>query len=472
VLRNAGTNTAAAIERYSTNGTKQAQAIVFPAEVKPSNFCTRGDDRILVTDAGVGSNIRIYKDITTTPVLETTFGASMYSGATPGAAGPQRFMNPTSIATDAANNMYIGSSPGGSVLEKYAPGGTRSWLNYNLCYQTVADFDPDNETEVYNSQVHFTLDYNALIPYKAGYNGSWKGITFNKVKYPDDVRWQSPEIFRFQGGMFMCVKDWGKVYIKRFGNKGEGECAVPCVSIHDGHIWRDLNGNGKEDPDEYQAGNLAGGAAPCVDGKGNIWDAAGQSIIEFPCQGADGAGNPIYTAASKVTTAAPEDFSEVRQVQYDASTDTMFLTGRTAANRGNPAWQSAGSIMRKYPRWSAGNRISTWTVALTQKADGLDVPTTIRLAGDYVFVGNLQTCVIYVYRTSDGVCIGRIDVPGDINKGWFDLTAGSFNARKRSNGDYIVFAEEQWCGKIIIYRWNPGGGPAGPAAENANKKKQ
>jgi hypothetical protein len=42
--------------------------------------------------------------------------------------------------------------------------------------------------------------------------------------------------------------------------------------------------------------------------------------------------------------------------------------------------------------------------------------------------------------------IGRI--------GWVDIPYG-YHARKRANGEYLIFVEDDWKSKVLMYRWDP-----------------
>jgi len=446
--------------RYSTRGELLPQRISFPGGVKPSNFCIDKDDRLLVMDQGPAQNIRIYVDITTTPRLHGTFGVpgGVFAG-TPGAAGPQRFFNPSAIATDGTGNIHVASSGGGATLEKYAPNGSRVWSHYNLAYQVCADFDPASETDVYLPFHHFVVDYDRMKP--GSLCGTHKGVTVNPLKYPDDPRggYGSPNLFRVRGTLFMLDYQWSDARIYRFGKAGEGECAVWCVHFDNKgkRIWRDLDGNGKKDDGEFEAGvEFPFTCGLCVGDDGSLWYAGQKRIVRFPCEGLDGVGTPVYRVASKVEEKAPEDFSELLRIQYDAAADTVYLSGRTPAVPDDRDWRSAGTVMRKYPNWKGGNRKSSWTARLVQEG----CPTTVSLAGDYLFVANTTTFVIHVHRTSDGSSVGRIECPKEIAHGWYDMTAGSIKARQRANGEYVILAEEQWCGKLLVFRWRPEATPA------------
>ena len=48
----------------------------------------------------------------------------------------------------------------------------------------------------------------------------------------------------------------------------------------------------------------------------------------------------------------------------------------------------------------------------------------------------------------------RPTVGGVENTGWVDLLTG-ITAFKRSTGEYLVFVEENYKAKSLIYRWKP-----------------
>ena len=83
----------------------------------------------------------------------------------------------------------------------------------------------------------------------------------------------------------------------------------------------------------------------------------------------------------------------------------------------------------------------------------------VTAAGEYVFTGGWkERGRIWVNRLSDGAEVGLFDpgptVGGVANTGWIDLLTG-INAFQRSNGEYLVFVEENYKAKSLIYRWKP-----------------
>jgi len=81
------------------------------------------------------------------------------------------------------------------------------------------------------------------------------------------------------------------------------------------------------------------------------------------------------------------------------------------------------------------------------------------VAGDYVFTGGWkERARVHVNRLSDGVPVGTLDpgstVGGLEKTGWIDILTG-ITAHKKSDGEYLVFVEEDYRGKVILYRWHP-----------------
>ena len=81
----------------------------------------------------------------------------------------------------------------------------------------------------------------------------------------------------------------------------------------------------------------------------------------------------------------------------------------------------------------------------------------VRAAGDYAFTGGWKARAnVWVNRLSDGTEVGTFDpgptLGGVANTGWIDLLTG-INAFQRSTGEYLVFVEENYKAKSLIYRW-------------------
>jgi len=68
------------------------------------------------------------------------------------------------------------------------------------------------------------------------------------------------------------------------------------------------------------------------------------------------------------------------------------------------------------------------------------------IAGDYMFVpytgaskvSGFKTGHVEVFRLSDGGSVGWME-PG----------------HRRRNGEYVIFLEDDYKAKVVMYRWNP-----------------
>jgi hypothetical protein len=83
----------------------------------------------------------------------------------------------------------------------------------------------------------------------------------------------------------------------------------------------------------------------------------------------------------------------------------------------------------------------------------------IAVAGDYVFSGGWKgRGRIFINRLADGSPAGCFDpgptVGGLEATGWIDILTG-ITAHKRADGEYLVFVEEDYRGKVLLYRWRP-----------------
>ena len=211
-------------------------------------------------------------------------------------------------------------------------------------------------------------------------------------------------------------------------------------------IWRDINGNGDYDADEFAPNTKRVQPGPFwVDKKGNIWMAYG--FFRYDFQGLDSRGNPIYRGDKITILDPPAGVQKVARVVYLDDTDTLVVADQ-------------GSDMRHIgrlficPHYLAGNRK---TMSFISGAGS--EAACVAFAGDYAFTGGWAgRGRIWVNRLSDGADMGVFDpgqtVGGIENTGWIDLLTG-ISASQRSNGEYLVFVEEDYKGKVLFYRWKP-----------------
>ena len=504
------------VHKYSSTGADLKTVISFASGVIPTDISYNPITKwLMVADVGPDQNIKFYdpSSIVGSPTTPAgTFGETqgIYSG-TSGQRQPLKFADPSGVSADANGNIYIAEGlPGkhslGASLSSYTPAGVKNWEVDNLIFVDGATADPANENSVYTKNKHFTLD---LSKSGGGQEWSYAGHTLDSLTYPQDLRvTKGPfdpmecnilAMRRINGALFMYVSNMYSDYcgVYRFDPVHHGEIAIPCglivqqstksawppnQPVGEEWIWCDADGNGNFDPGEFVVNNDSSTARGAwgwnVDALGNIWLATKTGgIREFPCQGLNAHGGPIYNYATLVTTPMPAPFTSLFRAIYDQPRDTMYLTGYTAdfPNTNNAWGKCAGRVAAGYKNWSKGNRIANWTIngmhdSIISHVTGKDCfIASVAVAGDYFFAqwsgpgmdnkGDNQQTEIYdiknVVNGSPAEVGYMLPPPGaSINQAEIDTPWG-MQAYQRFNGEYIVYIEDDWFGKILMYRWNP-----------------
>lgn len=479
------------IIRYSTTGVLQPQSISL-SSILPTGFgIDNVNSKIYVTNNNIDQNILIYSNIGSTPVPNGTFGVKggIFAGVgvTIGTTGPLRFNSPIGVGVDKNGNIYVAcngsSSGGGAVIEKYNASSNREWQKYGIAFVDCADIAPSSETDVFTKEEHFVLNYNNTV---VGTEQNYKGYTVNPFKYPQDARYHTGLaggvwIREFNGKRFLFMTDMYSSYLAvyRFNAATDGEIAIPCGFFaksrysHEGGtwpanqpasnawIWRDNNGNGNFDSGEYTShtGDFSSWGWN-VDSKGTVWlasEASDRNIFKFPCQGLDANGSPIYNYNTMTTNTASSVFTEMQRLEYDAANDQMYIGGYTDTNPHiGEAWGRLGREIVRIDNWGTGNRNPAKRIVLPNDAKNDAAIKDMSVAGDYLFTINCFGGLVDVYDKVSGTKVGTISPQGIGGFGWVDMPA-SLRAYKRSNGEYILFVEEDGFLKVVMYRWCPTG---------------
>ena len=469
------------IVRLSRFGVVQSQSIDLPAGVVPTAFCVDADrDRILVANNGADQNILIYSDILGVPSLTSTLGATKgINSGTPGVMGPLKFSEPRGVGVDAAGNIFVGCNgvlQGGARLEKYANNGTLKWRLNGLVFTDNGCLDPSDESAFFTKEFRYSLNLTSTSP---GSEWSAQAMTINKDRYPDDVRipavddsfWTTAYIRHVLGQRIMYISDmYGSgLAFYRFNANTDGETAIPSGFFSgDGvtdTIWSDQNGNGR-----HNAGEVVSRTPDNIysthiipDANGGVWKTNREMPVRyFPMQGLDTHGNPLYTYDSSRSFRLTS-LNDVKRIEYDAENDALYATGRIAATDGD-VWWCAGNRLSKFTK-GATNPTLAWNIDLSYGAGdtplaNLNVKAFCQ-AGDYLFLIAATEGRICVHLSSDGRKIGEIlpTAATGNQSGWSDIN-GAIRATRRANGEYLIFAEENGNGKIMMYRWLPR--PAAP----------
>ncbi len=453
--------------------------VAFPELEQPTALALANDGQLMVADSLTGSRQQIlFYDISDVahPRLTRDLGerGGIASG-TPGEVAPMKFWGIRGCGMDAEGNVYVAMNEMGSVLRKLTPEGRLVWELYGLCFVDVAAADPSTDgRDVWGVQEHYRMDYTQ----PAGKDAAWVGYSLDRHKYPNDPRGltfvkqqgehgiTSPQIVYLEGRRFLFT---GGMFASNFINifRYDGEMATPSgLILQWGNnlfntdlqwpphkpkgpaIWRDLNGDGDYQAEEFSPNTARVKPGPFwVDQKGNIWMAYG--FFRYDFQGLDPKGNPIYRGDKITVMEPPEGVKKIARVYYDAERDLLVVADEGSDMR----HISRVCICRNY---LAGNRS---TISFAPGAGrGAEC---VAVAGDYVFTGGWKDRGrIWVNRLSDGAEVGVFDpgpsVGGVENTGWIDLLTG-ITAYRRENGEYLVFVEEDYRAKVLLYRWRPEG---------------
>jgi hypothetical protein len=251
----------------------------------------------------------------------------------------------------------------------------------------------------------------------------------NIYRYEDEMAIPSGLILQWGNNLYRTEQKWPP-------NKPKGAS-----------IWRDLNGDGDYQADEFAPNTDRVRPGPFwVDKQGNIWMAYG--FFRYDFQGLDQKGNPIYRADKITVMEPPKGMTNVARVWYDVDTDMLVAAEQNGRDMRHI---SRVFICKKY---LAGNRDAmTFTSGAGKEAE------CVAAAGDYVFTGGWkERGRVFVNRLSDGAAVGVFEpgptVGGVENTGWIDILTG-ISAHKHANGEYLVFVEEDYKAKVLLYRWKP-----------------
>ena len=439
----------------------------------------------------------------------------LYSSSTMGQAGPLQLTNPVGVGVDSAGNIYVGMcNLDDSILQAYTSSGTLLWEMDGDAAMSVCSPDPASETDIYGEAEHFSMNYSE----PSGNQWTYAGCTYNPFKYPMDWRLETSlaphpwECVRICGQPFLVVGQMydGCLELYRFNAATDGQVAIPCVMLASAWtsnwpatepswasqsaswIWVDSNGNGQMEPSEFtQTNPPAGYGGFCrwrIDQQGNIWQTgvftsasnSYMNIRKWNCPTSlTTNGVPAYSLANSAlynvplctnsyfpggSCESPCDNGQdgIEDLNYDANTDTMYLTGFTPANP-NPGngGRQVGTVIASYTSWST-NPTQAWSINLPYTSSDWPIASTLAYdangnAGAYLFVGYEISHIVRVYQTSNGAYVGEL-MPGyqcESDGVYIDYVHG-LTAYLRGNGEYVICVEQgYYTDQETIIRWTP-----------------
>ena len=443
--------------------------------------------QLLVGGLNEDCQIWIYDINGTSPKKVDTFGekGGIFSGIPGEFTSKAKLHWIKGIDVDAQGNVYVGCTYGtfwGNCIEKYNEAGDLQWQRRLFCATSLdcAGIDPYNPTEVYSKYHHYSLDYSKTAP---GTEWSLKGFTVNRFKYPNDPRVNHLSDVGSRALGWGVRRIGGKLFVGRSSQEGymlelyrkdsstDGEVLVPSVHMACGS---DANNQ------FYNPQTKTWILKPKKDGIYNqYWDIAkngdlftvgdkdgGNKVIQYKYGGLDSFNNPIWEAAN-ATVSTVSEFKWVRRMAYDSDEDAMYMTGENVDEN----WGSFLKV-KKFPKWSTGNRTSTFTKDLpyndaqyvgTGSNYGGGNPVAFAVAGDYMFVLYGSGHVRVLSRTT-GDLVGTLQQNRDGYRGSDGQVDASYglSAFKRAGGEYVILFENAGYGCIMMYRWCPAGTCDGP----------
>ncbi|MBD3344401.1 MAG: hypothetical protein GF401_04985 [Chitinivibrionales bacterium] len=452
--------------RYDVSSKSKVDEISLASGIVPTDIAIYGT-KLYVTDVGADYNVKIYKDITTSPAYDGTFGntGGIYSG-TRGEYAAKKLDNPHGIGFDSTGNMYIANRPGhegSSLFQKYNSSGNLLWDLKCLIWIEAVSPDPRNENVWYGSEEIMEFDFST---------GDWSYIasTIDEFTYPDDPRGGHPgatwlRMLSNQLFMFVGVMNGTEIDIFRY----DGYIAVPAGYVTESEIWYDSDGDGHIDTGEKTSQSTGTTRGFYVDSNGDIWQASQtDGIFKYPLQRIDANGVPEYNLTSRVEYGMPSHFNELRRIKfYPEQNNLMVLSGFNSTYPKLTGWhfKRAGRIFSGFENWSGTFSTPDWEIVpplddAPRAGDG-NIQGMEVLDG-YVFLapcgneGNISYSRghLMVYKT-DGTDVGYMEPTAEMGTiGWLDITE-PITVSKLSNGEYLIAIEDDWRSKNLFYKWCP-----------------
>jgi hypothetical protein len=164
----------------------------------------------------------------------------------------------------------------------------------------------------------------------------------------------------------------------------------------------------------------------------------------------DAHGNPRYSPKSEHTS-MPPPFNDLLRTEYVPDTDTMYLSGQTKDRPiSHGEWGTSGTVLVRYDHWSESPR-QRYRIDLPYVADKQFI-VSIAYADDLAFAVDCKSAEVFVYNLHDGSSVGSMKPGPEVHaeSGWVDFR-DAMRAMRRKDGSYLVFVEEDYKGKSLVY---------------------
>jgi hypothetical protein len=499
--------TPAQIVCFDTSGKLLPAKVTLDEGTQPTGFCFAPNGSMMISDNGTNQQVLVYAGFEAKPRMIGFQGAGLgiLSGS-PGHFENGKFNGPVGVGCDAKSNFYVAqdgqTGGGGTILESYKFTGRLNWRLFGLTFVDMVDIDPVSDFDAFTKEEHFHMDYSKSL----GNEWTYAGYTVNRFKYPEDPRlhiWSAGAwVRRMKEKRFLFVNDMNaeNLQVYRF-SADHGEVAIPSSFFANKHlgkekgwppnqpekgewVWRDSNGNGAFDKDEFHGKSPEDAPAAqgwWVDSKAGVWLATEtKGIRYYAAKDLDDKGNIVWETKPKVFP-HPEGFKEVKRIRFSHSSDTLYIGGTTEEHK-NQHWKPMGPVLAAYEGVLKGEAKLKWKKVLPyaegSKGHSSCEPMGFDVASDLIFVpytgaskeNKVKTGRVEVFKTSDGSPVGHVE-PGD-NVGEIGLQdiRECLRAVKHKSGDYLVFLEDDYKSKVVLYRVKGLGESSADSEKKAEKK--
>ena len=476
---------------------------------KPTGLAKTNDDQLIVADDGPRKQVLFFdvsgRNVSGKPRLVGTFGvkggigsgykssyairAAINSPAfpvstyAPGVYHPFKLWDLTGVGMDKQGRLFVSQSGGATAIRCFRKNSKDQWIvDFFLeCYIFVDNADGDASTDaldVYTSQERYSMDFS-----RSAFGSEWKlkSFTADRLKYPNDPRTildvkaghehgiTATRIRYISGKRFLYTQGMTSQGINIFRFNAGADIAVPAGFIMESQhriydlpitffwppnrpkieegtmIWRDLNGDGDYQANEYSKSSSALSTNFWIDSKGGIWE-AGNIIKLRKCAGLDAKGNPIYNDAN-VDSYTITGTDDIGRVIYQEDMDRLILCSKNGRNL-------KSGKMYAVDNWSKGNRAARYLCDMKGPN-----PSAVTAEKNYLFEAGYESrAEVFVSDIKTGKTLGTMvpakELGGIEHTGWVDIGWG-VNAYQRKNGEFLVFVEDDSLSRVIMYRWLP-----------------
>ncbi|HLG78943.1 MAG TPA: discoidin domain-containing protein [Ktedonobacteraceae bacterium] len=481
---------------------------------RPNALAIANDHTLMVGDNGPDQQIKFYDvssgNPSSTPVR--TFGdqGGVWAGPNPGLTGPTRFSGIWGVGQDTSGNYYVaGNFPGGgSWARSLQSNGTMNWQIYGKIWvsNTVPDMSTDG-TVAYDHNAMYHLDYSQTTPGKETTGDFPYAVTIDPWNHPDDPRLSSYDCCDANNnGKY--AQDWQSTanahysftfFTPKWIRNYNGHKFMITTSMYGGAfgLWEQV-GNfwvSRSFVNGPDSNSWPWGAY--VDDNANLWTAytvAGNAstIRKYTATGLDSSGNIVYSTPTVYQQI--NDFNEAMRLRYDTKNDILYISGFTPSRSRGGGWGDAGAVVNRYSHYTADTSSPSPDLSFNlpyvyaKNSDGSQNFEASHTIQDIEIVNNYLIAAFgtnndvtgqhsspAIFSLTDGSRVTDLTLQSPLissNVGWMDMQG--LTAGLRSNGEYLLFLEDDYRNKTLIYRWCPagncvssGGGSGGGSGSSA-----